>query len=60
MKIVLDAQAHLMAPHISHLQEVTDLIVLQIVAFNVTNITFKMSEMSEFGFENVSQKCYNY
>ena len=22
------------------------------------SITFKMSEMSEFGFDNVSQKCY--
>ena len=26
---------------------------------NVTNLTFKMSDMSEFGFDNVSQKCYN-
>ncbi len=24
------------------------------------SITFKMSEMSEFGFDNVSQKCYTY
>jgi hypothetical protein len=49
--------AVLMAQVMYHSREVISLIAQETVAFNVTNLTFKMSDMSEFGFDNVTQKC---